>query len=92
MAKFSAGKAKQVTKEVQERAAEELRQRSEMRLNEIYALIESAAASGKNRITVPAANKYDWGYIFKELRMPDESLNSFGVEFNEYQTHVHVTW
>lgn len=92
MAKFSAGKAKQVTKEVQERAAEELRQRSEMRLNEIYALIESAAASGKNRITVPAANKYDWGYIFKELRMPDESLNSFGVEFNEYKTHVHVTW
>lgn len=90
--KFNASKAKAVTKEVQEREAEALRQRSEMRLNEIYALIESAAASGKNRITVPAANKYDWGYIFKELRVPDESLNSFGVDFNEAQTHVFITW
>ena len=92
MAKFSASNAKKVTQEVQEREAEALRQRSERRLNEIYALIESAAAFGKNRISVPAANKYDWGYIFKELRMPDESLNSFGVEFNEYQTHVFITW
>lgn len=81
-----------ITKEARDAENAERRRKSDDKLEEIYASILTRAKAGKTCLTVPAANKYDWDYIFEKLRTPDDQGNCFSAEKSYEGTHAVITW